>query len=155
LFSTEDWNFVPMSAINFEDFEVVTCCEEVLLTSESTLWGLQSYLSVGTAYNYGEEVYVRGRILIYEVIDVVPEEGMPTTRHRLKNVYGKEQKGPVTSMCHCNGFLLTGMGQKVCLKSFDLYFGSLDFHLAVPRWPTQRRFVLGHALLCTSFGWIP
>lgn len=53
LFSTEDWKFVPNGDFEFDEFEVVTCCEEVLLNSESTESGVQNYLAVGTSLNYG------------------------------------------------------------------------------------------------------
>uniref|UniRef100_A0A915N8V0 Cleavage and polyadenylation specificity factor subunit 1 n=1 Tax=Meloidogyne javanica TaxID=6303 RepID=A0A915N8V0_MELJA len=144
LFSTEDWKFVPNFEFQLEEFEVATACEEVLLTSESTVSGVKNYLALGTAINYGEEVYVRGRVVLFELIEVVPEEGMPTTRHKLKTIYDKEQKGPVTSLCAINGFLLTGMGQKEEFKALSLV--SRDLRPTAPT-PMTAQFIIDHKQL--------
>ncbi|TMS37470.1 hypothetical protein L596_004394 [Steinernema carpocapsae] len=118
LFSFEDYKVVPSSEIEFEEFEAVTACEEVLLSSESTLTGLKNYIAVGTSGSYGEEVVVRGRVVLYEVIEVVPEPGFPTSKNKLKLIFDKEQKGSVSSVCSCNGYLLTGIGAKVFIWQF-------------------------------------
>ncbi|GMR47599.1 hypothetical protein PMAYCL1PPCAC_17794, partial [Pristionchus mayeri] len=132
LYSDEDWKAVPNTGITLEEMEVVTGCEEVLLRSESTMSGLQNYIVVGTINNYGEEVLIRGRLILIELIEVVPEPGQPTSKHKMKTVYDKEQKGPLTSLCSSDGFLITGMGQKIFIwqyKDNDLQgIAFLDLH---------------------------
>ncbi|CAP34673.1 Protein CBR-CPSF-1 [Caenorhabditis briggsae] len=135
LFSSQDWAAVPNTEFEFEDMEAVTAMEDVPLKSESRYGGLDTYLALATVNNYGEEVLVRGRIILCEVIEVVPEPGQPTSNRKIKVLYDKEQKGPVTGLCAINGLLLSGMGQKVFIWQFkdnDLMgISFLDMHYYV------------------------
>ncbi|TGZ75604.1 hypothetical protein CRM22_000249 [Opisthorchis felineus] len=117
------WQAIPHACIDFEPWEVVTCMITAQLSSEQTFHGTKDYLALGANLSYGEEIPVRGRIIILDVIDVVPEPGQPLTRHKLKTIYDGEQKGPVTALSSCQGHLVSAIGQKVyiwTLKNADL-----------------------------------
>lgn len=53
------------------------------------------------------------QILIFDIIEVVPEPGQPLTKNRFKQIYAKEQKGPITAITQVSGFLVSAVGQKV------------------------------------------
>lgn len=96
-----------------EVFENIISLKIVNLAYEGARSGLRGYAAVGTSYSYGEDTTNRGRILIIDVIDVVPEPGQPLTKNKFKILYSKEHKGPVTAVESVVGFLCAAVGQKV------------------------------------------
>ncbi|XP_066151445.1 cleavage and polyadenylation specificity factor subunit 1-like [Euwallacea fornicatus] len=123
LFSPVSWDVIPNTKIDLDEWEHITCLRNVSVEYEGARSGLKGYIAVGTNYNYGEDITCRGRILIYDVIEVVPEPGQPLTKNKFKEIYAKEQKGPVTALSQVKGFLISAVGQKIYiwqLKDNDL-----------------------------------
>ncbi|XP_071959341.1 cleavage and polyadenylation specificity factor subunit 1-like [Antedon mediterranea] len=118
LFSPLSWEPIPNTKIQLEEYEHVTCLKAVSLNCEGTVSGKKDYIVMTSTFVYNEDIQCRGRIFIYDIIEVVPEPGQPLTKNKIKTLYEKEQKGPVSCICDVCGFLLSCIGQKIYLWTF-------------------------------------
>ncbi len=110
-----------IDSIDFGEHERAMCMVNCVLDVKvSGMLKKKHFIVVGTAFTKGEDVTSRGRIYMYEVIDVVPEPGRPETNHKLKLVKSEEAKGSVSAICTLNGYLCVAMGPKVCCKVYCL-----------------------------------
>ncbi|KAG8005040.1 Cleavage and polyadenylation specificity factor subunit 1, partial [Nibea albiflora] len=147
----KEYEIIERVRVDLEEWEHVTCMKTVALRSQETVSGLKGYIAAGTCLMQGEEVTCRGRILILDVIEVVPEPGQPLTKNKFKMLYEKEQKGPVTALCHCNGYLVSAIGQKIflwVLKDNDLTgMAFIDTQLYIHQMFSIKNFILAADLM--------
>ncbi|KAF9961999.1 Cleavage and polyadenylation specificity factor subunit 1 [Mortierella alpina] len=102
-----------------QEYEIVTSIETVSLESTQDASGRKKFIAVGTSFIKGEDSTMRGTIYIFDIIDVVPEPDNPQTDHKLKLLYSEEVKGAVTALAALSGYLLTCVGTKVVVRSFE------------------------------------
>ncbi|CAG9132552.1 unnamed protein product [Plutella xylostella] len=134
------------SRVELEPWEHAACLSNCALEYQGTRSGLRGYIVLGTNYNYSEDITSRGRIIIYDIIDVVPEPGQPLTKNKFKEIYAKEQKGPVTALSQVLGLLVSAIGQKIYiwqLKDKDLVgVAFIDTQIYVHRMMSVNNLIL-------------
>lgn len=64
------------------EWEHVTCMKTVALRFQGDL--MKIHIAVGTANCFNEDVVSRGRVILFDIIEVVPELNQPLTKHKLK-----------------------------------------------------------------------
>ncbi|KAJ3417096.1 Cleavage and polyadenylation specificity factor subunit 1 [Chytridiales sp. JEL 0842] len=102
-----------------DDYEQVLTCSAVDLQSKETASGLKLFLAVGTGVFRGEDLATRGRVLIFDIIEVVPEIDKPQTKNKFKHLCTNDEKSPVTAIGSVNGYLLAAIGTRVIIHSFE------------------------------------
>lgn len=125
---------------------------------------MKTYIAVGTANCFNEDVVSRGRVILFDIIEVVPELNQPLTKHKLKVsidrpnisalfvsrriqiVHDREEKGPVTAIDSILGYLVAAVGQKVYIWQYQNNslkgIAFVDIQIYCHRMVTMKNYIL-------------
>jgi cleavage and polyadenylation specificity factor subunit 1 len=84
LYTSSTWEPLPLCKFVMSEWEHVTCLKLIKLPYEGHSSGFRSYIVVSTSNCYNEDVNSRGRIIIFDIIEVEPEPGQPLTSIKIK-----------------------------------------------------------------------
>ena len=116
LLSSTTFNIID--SFRLEYAERPMCIKSMNLEVSEETHERKELVVVGTAITKGEDVVARGCIYIFDVVDVVPQPGIPETDLKLKLIAKEEVKGAVTSLSRIGtqGFMLAAQGQKCMVR---------------------------------------
>lgn len=125
-----------LASLELREYERVLSLKTLRLNSQQTQSGKKSFICVGTGLLRSANIISNGRVrtgylcsrvashpfpqlLVFELITVVPDPDHPELAVKLKLVFEKEYKGPVTAVAEVAGQLALGVGQQVWIHSYD------------------------------------
>ncbi|KAI1331355.1 CPSF A subunit region-domain-containing protein [Xylariaceae sp. FL0255] len=117
LLNPTTWTVID--TIDMEPCEVVMCLETLYLEVSEATNERKHLIVMGTAITRGEDLPIKGRILVYDVVSVIPEPGRPETDKRLKLVAKEDiPRGAVTALSEIGtqGLMLVAQGQKCMVR---------------------------------------
>ncbi|KAJ8329492.1 mRNA cleavage and polyadenylation factor subunit [Batrachochytrium dendrobatidis] len=117
LVSSVTWETVD--SIELSEAETVMALEAVDLSSKETISGKKLYLAIGTGYSRGEDLSSRGKLHLYDVIEVVPDPNNPQTNRKFKHVDSEDDRSPFSAICTVNDYLLAAIGPKIIMYQLE------------------------------------
>ncbi|KAI0410169.1 CPSF A subunit region-domain-containing protein [Xylaria palmicola] len=117
LINPTTWTVID--TIDMEPFETVMCVETLHLEVSESTNERKHLVVVGTAISRGEDLPIKGRVLVYDIVAVIPEPGRPETDKRLKLIAKEDiPRGAVTALSEIGtqGLMLVAQGQKCMVR---------------------------------------
>jgi cleavage and polyadenylation specificity factor subunit 1 len=112
-------NWTVIDTVELEPCETVMCIETLNLEISESTNERKHLIVVGTAVAKGEDLPIKGRVAVYDVVTVIPEPGRPETNKRLKRVAKEDiPRGAVTALSEIGtqGLMLVAQGQKCMVR---------------------------------------
>jgi cleavage and polyadenylation specificity factor subunit 1 len=112
-----NWSFID--TIPLEPCEIIMCIKTLNLEVSETTNERKQLVTVGTAISKGEDLAIKGRLYVYDVVTVVPEPDRPETNKKLKLIAKEDiPRGAVTGISEIGtqGFMLVAQGQKCMVR---------------------------------------
>lgn len=134
--------FNVIDSFTLEYAERAMCIKSMNLEVSEETHERKELIVVGTAITKGEDVVSRGAIYVFDVVDVVPQPGVPETDLKLKLIAKEEVKGAVTSLSRIGsqGFMLAAQGQKCMVRGLKedlsilpVAFMDMQFYVSVAK----------------------
>ncbi|KAH9893038.1 CPSF A subunit region-domain-containing protein [Xylariomycetidae sp. FL2044] len=117
LINPSTWTVID--TIEMEPCETVMCVETLNLEVSESTNERKHLITIGTAVARGEDLPIRGRIIVYDIVSVIPEPGRPETNKKLKLVAKEDiPRGAVTALSEIGtqGLMLVAQGQKCMVR---------------------------------------
>ncbi|ERS96867.1 hypothetical protein HMPREF1624_07076 [Sporothrix schenckii ATCC 58251] len=112
-------NWTVIDTAEMEQYEVIMCVKTLNLEVSESTNERKQLVTVGTAISRGEDLAIRGRVYVYDVVTVIPEPGRPETNRKLKLVAKEDiPRGAVTALSEIGtqGLMLVAQGQKCLVR---------------------------------------
>ncbi|KAM0342432.1 hypothetical protein ACHAPU_009619 [Fusarium lateritium] len=117
LISPISWTVIH--EVEFESCESIECMKTLHLEISEDTKERRFLIAVGTAVAKGEDLPIRGRVHVFDIVTVIPEPGKPETNRRLKAIAREDiPRGGVTAISEIGtqGLMLVAQGQKCMVR---------------------------------------
>lgn len=111
------WSVID--AYELDPCEMILCIKTLNLEVSEYTNERRQLITVGTALSKGEDLPVKGRVYVFDIVTVVPQTGRPATNKKLKLIAKEEiPRGAITGISEVGdqGFMLVAQGQKCMVR---------------------------------------
>lgn len=112
-------NWTVIDTVSMDPYEVIMCVKTLNLEVSESTNERKQLITVGTAISKGEDLAIKGRLYVYDVVSVIPEPGRPETNKKLKLIAREDiPRGAITGVSEIGtqGFMLVAQGQKCMVR---------------------------------------